>query len=747
MNNLIIKIIIVFFLFTTMLRAETLQKFEISGNKRISDQTIIIFSELKTNEEITKSKLDKVIKNLYQTNFFRNVILSFENQTLFLKVEENPIIENLQITGIKKQSLVEFIKGKLNLAEMKSFNQELLSADINLIYNILKTNGYYFADITSSKSLDDELNTIDIKIDVKLGEKAKIKKIVFLGEKKFKDKRLKEVIASEEHKFWKFISKNVYINQELINLDTRLLTNYFKDNGYFNVKVENSFVEFDKNSNFNLIFNITPGKKYLFRDFKLNLPSNYDANQFESITKKFSKLRGKTYSLLKINKILDDINDIALTRQYEFINASIIENIKDDKIDFEINITESEKFYIEKININGNFATLEEVIRNNLIIDEGDPFNEILFNKSINNIQSLGIFKKVSTDIKKGSSDTFKEIDLNIEERPTGEISLTAGFGTDGETIGGGIKENNFLGKGIKLDTNLELTADSIKGKFIYAKPNFNYTDNTLFTSIKSSTSDFLTDFGYKTSEIGFSLGTRFEQFQNIYLRPEIDFLIEDLETSSKASKTLKKQEGSYTDLYFNYSINQDLRDKKYNTESGYVTNFAQELPIISDNAELSNAIEITKFQKLSTRSDMVGKVSFYGKTITGLNDDVRISKRLNIPSFRLRGFEKGKVGPIENNDYIGGNHISTLNLSATLPNIFEGLDNLDVGVFFDAANVWGVDYDSSIDDNSKIRSSTGVALNLMTPIGPLSFSFANPISKASSDKTETFRFNLGTQF
>ena len=250
MNKLFIKIFLVFFLFISFVRAETLQKFEISGNKRISDQTIIIFSELKINEDITKSKLDKVIKNLYQTNFFRNVTLSFEKQTLFLKVEENPIIEKLQITGIKKQSLVEFIKDKLKLSEMKSFNQELLSADINLIYNILKTNGYYFADITSSKSLNDELNTIDLKIEVKLGEKAKIKKIIFLGEKKFKDKRLKEVIASDEHKFWKFISRNVYVNQELINLDTRLLTNYYKDNGYFNVKVENSFVEFDKNSNF-----------------------------------------------------------------------------------------------------------------------------------------------------------------------------------------------------------------------------------------------------------------------------------------------------------------------------------------------------------------------------------------------------------------------------------------------------------------------------------------------------------------
>ena len=747
MSKLFIKIIVAFFFVLSVAKAETLQKIEISGNKRISDQTIIIFSEIKINEEITKSKLDEVIKKLYKTNFFRNINLSFVKQTLFLEVEENPIIENLKITGIKKQSLVEFIKDKLQLSEMKSFDQGLLSADINLIYNILKTNGYYFADITSSKSLDDELNTIDLKIDVKLGEKAKIKKIIFLGDKIFKEKRLKEVIVSEEHKFWKFISRNVYINEELINLDKRLLLNYFKNNGYFNVKIENSFVEFDKNSNFNLIFKITPGKKYFFNNFSLNLPSNYDEELFKKITKKFSKLKGDTYSLLKINDLLDDINDIALSKQYEFINASIVENMNDDKINFDINISESEKFYIEKINVTGNFNTLEEVIRNNLIVDEGDPFNEILFNKSVNNIQSLGIFKKVKTDVREGSNESFKEIDINIEERPTGEISLTAGFGTTGETIGAGIKENNFLGKGIKMNTNLELTADSIKGQFIYAKPNFNYSDNTLFTSIKSSTSDFLTDSGYKTSDIGFSLGTKFEQFQNIYLSPEIDFLIEDLETTNTASNILKKQEGSYTDLYFNYSINQDLRDKRFRTESGYVTTFSQEIPLISDNSELSNAFEITNYKKLSSTSNMVGKVSLFGKTITGLSDDVRISKRLNVPSYRLRGFERGKVGPVENNDYIGGNHITSLNLSATLPTVFQGLDNLDVAIFFDAANVWGVDYDSSIDDKSTVRSSTGVALNLMTPVGPLSFSFANALTQASSDKTETFRFNLGTQF
>ena len=747
MMNFFSKIIIIFCIFTTSAVSEILKKIEITGNKRISSETIIIFSEVKINDQINKSKLDKVIKNLYQTNFFRNISLNFENQILFLNVEENPIIENLEINGIKKQSLVEFIKGKMQLAEMKSFNEELLAVDLDLINNILKTNGYYFTKISSSKNINSDLNTINLRINIDLGEKAKIKKIIFLGEKIFKEKRLKEVIASEEHKFWKFISNNVYINQELINLDKRLLVSYFKNNGFYDVKVENSFVEFDKNSNFNLIFNIFPGKKYFFNEFNLNLPSDYDTNLFKSITKKFPKLKGDTYSLLKINKLLNEIDKIALSGQYEFINAKIIEKVDGNKINFDINISESEKFYVEKINISGNFNTLEEVIRNNLIIDEGDPFNEILFNKSVNEIQSLGIFKNVKSDVEEGSNPSYKIINLDVEERPTGEISISAGFGTEGETIGAGLKENNFLGKGINLNTSLELTADSIKGKFIYAKPNFNYSDNTLFTSLKSSTSDFMTDSGYKTSEIGFALGTKFEQFQNIFLSPEIDFLLEDLETSDKASSNLKKQEGSYTDLYFNYSINQDLRDKKFRTEDGYITTFSQEVPILSDNSEFANSFEVTKFQKLSSTSDMVGKISFFGKTITGLSDDVRISKRLNVPSSRLRGFERGKVGPVENNDYIGGNHVSTFNLSATLPTVVEGLDNLDVGIFFDAANVWGVDYDSSLDDKSKIRSSTGVALNLMTPIGPLSFSFANAITKASSDKTETFRFNLGTQF
>ena len=217
--------------------------------------------------------------------------------------------------------------------------------------------------------------------------------------------------------------------------------------------------------------------------------------------------------------ILDEIDRIASAKLYDFIDATVDEEIIDkNKIDFTFNVVDSQKFYVERINILGNFTTIEEVIRNSLIVDEGDPLNTLLYNKSLDQIRSLGIFKSVKGIIKDGSDQNTKEIDFIVEEKATGEISLAAGVGTSGSTIGGGIKEKNFLGKGINLSTNLEISEESVKGQFIYSKPNFAYTDNTLFTSLRSTTTDNLTDYGYKVSNTGLSIGTEFEQYENLFL-------------------------------------------------------------------------------------------------------------------------------------------------------------------------------------------------------------------------------------
>ncbi len=749
MNKILINFLIILFLLVSPSEAENINDIKISGNKRISKESILVLGKIEKNQDYNQDKLNQILKNLYETNFFSNISLNLDNGVLKIDIIENPIIESLEVVGIKNKKILENIYENISLKDRMSFTDNLLNKDINFIKNLNKSLGYYFVEVEPLINKNEDLNSIILKLKVDQGERAKIKDILFIGDKKIKDKRLLEVIASEEHKFWKFVSNKVYLNNQIVSLDKRLLENYYKNEGYYKVKVLNSFAELNEKGFFKLIFNIDAGEKFYFNDLKLTLPEDYDENDFKKIDKIFKKLKNEKYSLNNINLILKEIDNIATLQLYDFIDADIEESItSDNKINLNFKIKDSEKFYVERINVFGNFNTVEEVIRNKFIVDEGDPLNEVLYNKSIDQVRSTGFFKNVDSEIIDGSDPSLKVINVTVEEKATGEISMGAGYGTSGSTIGAGIVENNFLGKGIKLNTNFEISEESLKGQFIYSKPNFAYTDNTLFTAFKAITTDNLTDFGYKLSETSFSLGTSFEQYENLFFKPELALSLEDLTTNSSASANLRKQEGSYEDFYFNYGLDYDLRNSPYNPSSGHKTSFYQTLPIFSETNELASTFVISKYKTLNDSAGVVGKASLYLNAVKSISDDdVRISKRAYAPYRRLRGFVKGKVGPIDDSDYIGGNYVSVMNLSTNIPGILRTIENVDFSYFVDAANVWGVDYSDTIDDSNVIRSSTGISLDWTTPVGPLSFSWTQPITKKATDKTETFRFNLGTTF
>ena len=743
--------LIIFFIFLNInfVFAKTFDDIKITGNKRVSINSIIVLGGMDIKGDYTDRELSQIIKKLYETEFFENIKINISNNLMTINVVENPIIEDLRIKGVKNKKLLEFLEQSIQLKNRKSFSEFKARQDLVALKNISKSLGYYFAEINYDYVKNNKQNSIQLTYDLNLGDKTKIKKIIFLGNKNIKDKVLKELITSEEHKFWKFLSQNVYLNPEQIALDKRLLLNYYKDNGYYSSIITNSFAELDNKGNFNLIFNINSGNKFYFNDFSLIIPSDFDPAVFKPINKIFLELKDKKYSLRKLNSIISEVDKIATSRLYDFIDATIDERVIDnDKIDFTITIKESEKFYVNRINILGNFNTVEEVIRHQLIIDEGDAFNEILFNKSINNIKSLNLFKTVNSKIINSQDENLKSIDIIVEEQPTGEINLGAGFGTNGSTIGGGIKENNFLGKGISLDTNFQVSKDGLKGRFIYSKPNFNYSDNTLSTSIIAETLDKLELNGYKNSNLGFSLGTQFQQYENFFLSPEIAISSEKLETTHTASTQLKKQEGSYQDIYFNYGASYDLRDRSYQPTSGHTIKFNQSIPLYSENYELTNTFETNKYHPLNQTSDIIAKISFYAQSVNAIGGgNSRISKRLFIPANKLRGFEPGKVGPKDNAEFIGGNYVTALNLATGLPDFIPTFENIDLSAFFDAANIWGVDYSNSFKESDVIRSSAGLSVDVLTPVGPLNFAFSQPITKASSDKTESFRFNLGTTF
>ena len=741
------KYLFIFLIFFISLEAksEILKDINIEGNQRISDETIIMFGNVNIQDNLNLNEIDKILKNIYNSNFFEDVQVTLENNILNIYVKEKPIIQNVEYEGIKSKTILAEIKSKRILKPKSSFDKNLLQKDRSNLLKTLKNIGYFFPSVENfvEDAGNENLNLI-YKID--LGSKSKIKKISFVGDKVYKDKKLKNIIISEEYKFWKFISGRKFLNENLIDLDKRLLKNFYLNKGYYNAKVNSSFAKLVNDNQFELIYNINANEKYYFDNINLELAIDYDENNFSDLKSSLKKLKGKPYSINNISKIIKTIENIVLQEQFESIKVIPLENLVDNKINLTFKVEESEKFVVKKINIFGNNITQENVIRNQFEIDEGDPFNEILYNKTLNNIKSLGFFKKAGGEVQDIEGDNAKIINISVEEKATGEISLGAGAGTDGATIAFGVKENNFLGKGVGLTAGATLTEETIKGKFSVKNPNYKNTDKSIYVNFEALEIDRSTEFGYKTNKTGFSFGTDFEVLDDFDFGLGLSNFYEKITTDSSASALQKTQEGNYFDSFLKLDFDNDKRNQKFQTSDGYRSFYSIDVPLVSDTNTLVNSYQYNYYNELF--EDNITNASIYlqsANSITG--DNIKLSERLYIPGRKLRGFERGKVGPKDGEDYIGGNFVTTANLSTTLPQILSNIQEVDFVMFLDAANIWGVDYDSSIDDDGSFRSSVGLGIDWMTPIGPLNFIFAQPITKENSDKTQTFRFNLGTTF
>ena len=739
-----IFIILLFFKFTiTSVFGDIINDVQVKNNKRITKESIITFSGIEFGKDYSQDQLNNILLDLYGTNFFSDIKFDIQGDTLVVEVSERKIVQSIILNGIKAEKTKKLILKNLNIKEKSPYVKFLAEQDIQRIENSLNGAGYYFNKVKVSMK-NNANETIDLIYDIDLGEKALIKNISFTGDKYYKDKKLKNIIVSEESKFWKFISNKKYLNPDQIDLDQRLLEKFYLNKGFYNVKIKNSSAIFNDNY-FDLVYNIDAGKIYTIRETNLILPDDFDPKDFDEVKKILKKLKNKKYSLNKLNKVVKQIDQISVSRLYDFIDATIeTETIGKDKLDITFVVKESEKFYVKKINIMGNNITEEKVIRDMLEVDEGDPFNKLLHAKSLNNMRARNIFQEVSSKIIDTSEGNLKNIDITVQEKATGEILVGAGVGSEGGTAQFSVSENNFMGKGIKLSTGLRVSETRVRGNFTVTNPNFNYSDKALSTDIFVTDTDKLTDSGYKSTDAGFSFGTAFEQYDDLYFRPSFRTLYQDLTTNSGASANLKKQEGSYFVSEFGYTFDLDKRNQRFQTTDGFQSKFIQTIPIISESDTLLNGYSIDTYHSIN---EITSSLGLYLRAVTGLSDDVRVSERLILPRKRLRGFESGKIGPVDANDHIGGNYAAALNFQTNLPFLFPSFQSLDFNYFIDAGNVWGVDYSNAVGDSSQIRSSTGVGLEWFSPIGPFTFTLAQPITKIDTDQTQSFQFNIGTTF
>ena len=562
--NKIYIITLIFFLFSSVFsKAEVVKKIEINGNKRVGEETVKVYGEIKDlNSNFTQIDLDNILKNLYSTNFFEDIDVKISNNVLIINLKEYPLINEIILIGEKKTSTKKEIKNLISLKEKNSFIKNNLNNDINLIKELYSTLGYKFAKINSKVRKIDE-NNYDIAIEIKKGELTRIKKIFFTGDKKIKEKRLRDIIASEEDQFWKVISKNSRFSENQVDLDKRLLFNYYRNLGYYDVKINSTSAEIINSEKVNLYFSIDAGERYIFEKIETVVDPTFDKKIFYPLKKTYSEIVGDYYSPLKIKKVLEEIDTLIDNNKLQFVEHSVQESLSGKKINLKFDIREGRKIIVERINVKGNSVTNESVIRSELLLDEGDPFTNLSLEKSVSKLKARNIFKSVNSETLQGSSSDLKVINITVEEKPTGEISAGAGVGTNGGSFAFNIQENNWLGDGKIVGLDFEVNKESLKGRFTYSNPNYDLLGNSMRYYISNQTND-MPDQGYENSVLSLGASTGFEQYNDVYTNLGFNISYDDLRTTSAASSSLKKQAGDFLEFAANYGFSYDQRDRSF---------------------------------------------------------------------------------------------------------------------------------------------------------------------------------------
>ncbi len=741
-----IRFLVVFFFILTSSSFAEIKKVNIIGNSRVNSNTIDLLVDKKTNN-IDSIYINNLTKKIYDTDFFSDVKISYNQDVLTITVVENPIVNFFYINGINDSDLDQVNK-IITLKENSIFSSSKLKKDIEAAKEFFNASGYYQASITPEVIKIDN-NQVNLIINIDKKEISKIKNIYFIGNKFFSNNQLLDVITTSEAGWWKLFSTSA-LSEQRVEIDKELLKDFYKSKSFYDVQIESAFASIDKNNNFTLTFSINSGKKYKFGTYDVKILGlalkDSDISEIKIISNKL--LTNEFYSPLIVNKLNKQLAVFLENKRYGNFEINTQEvKAADDKINIIVQLDESQKTIINNINIKGNLITEEKVIRDNFVISEGDRLNISKVKKSVDNIKSKQLFSKVDYKIDDADKKNFKDLNLFVKEQATGSISAGVGYGTNGGLFEASINEKNFLGKGVNLNFTGRLSSDTIRGEASYIDPNYINSNKELAASLFSEVDEFKNS-GYQNKRAGTKFATKYEIYEDIFFRPNLGVQFDKLEVTGSSSGLLRSRQGDFTTTSLGYNFFYDQRDSKFNPSSGSIIYFDQNIAtFFSDIPTVQTGVGVTFYKELFS-DKFIGSAKARLANVAAFSDkDVKLSDRIFASSSDLRGFEQRGVGPVDSGDHIGGNNLATLSIKSTFPNPIPENLRANTFLFLDMGNVWGADYSSLISDSSKLRTSTGVALDLMSPIGPLSFTYSIPLSKASTDKEQNFLFNIGSSF
>ena len=722
----------------------------VQGAKRIDPETIISFGQIELGEKFDEVKLNEIIKNLFDTGLFADVQLSLQDGLLTVFVEENPLINRVVFEGNDRIDS-EDLERELQLKPRQVLTRTKVQQDTQRLLDIYRVTGRFGVKVQPQLVMLEQ-NRVDLIFEIDEGKLSKISKISFIGNDKFSDSKLRDVIQSKEDAFYRFLTSDSTYDPDRLNFDGELLRRFYLNNGFIDFQVVSTVGELSiGDDSFAVTFTLDEGKRY--RLGKITLESAVEDINIEDLHHLLKGLEGSWYNARLINKAVDRLVGQLGLDGFAFVDIKreIKRNVNKNAVVLALYIAKTPRVYVERINIEGNSRTLDAVIRREFDLLEGDAFNVSKLRRARRSIRNLGFFSKAKVDSMPGSAKDKTIIRVSVEEKSTGEISLGAGFSSqDGPLANIGIRERNLLGKGQDLTFNFKGSAARQEFKIGFTEPYFLDRDVSAGFDLVQSTTDRQTESSFDERKAGGGLRLGYSLGPDLRQRLKYSFERTQIRNvDDQASIFIKEQEGNNTVSQVGHTTSYDRLDNRRQPSKGYAVSLTNDLAGLGGDARhLRSKLRAGYFVPIL--EDQVLSFRLETGYIKGIGKDVKIGERFFLGGRKIRGFAPSGIGPrdLETKDVLGGNQYYTGSVELRFP---IGLPNelgLKASIFSDVGSLSGLDQNSSqIEDSSGLRASVGMGLSWATGIGLMRLDFASAMLKEELDETEFISFSFGTGF
>jgi outer membrane protein insertion porin family len=727
----------------------------VEGNVRVDPATIIAYAGIKRGDEVSAAALNDAYQRIANSGLFETVELIPQGSTLLIRVAEYPIVNVISFEGnkrLKDEKLGELIQSQ----SRRVYAPSMAESDAAAIAEAYRVSGRIAATVTP-KIIRRSENRVDLVFEITEGKVVEVERLSFVGNRAFTDRRLRQVLETKQAGLLRtFVQRDTYVGERL-ELDKQVLTQFYLSRGYIDFQVLDASAEVSRERDASFVtFTVREGLPHTIGKVStVSEVEGVDASEFAAV----QKIRtGQTYSPLLIDNNITRMENLALKKGLNFVRVEprITRDERGQAVDIAFAIVRGDRVFVERIDIEGNATTLDQVIRRQFRTVEGDPFNPREIRQSAERIRALGFFSDAKVDTQPGSAADQVVVNVDVEEQPTGSLSLGLSYSVvDGAGFNVGFSEKNFLGRGQALSVNLTSGTDNQNSSFSFTEPALLGRDLSFSISGYYRTSDGQNAV-YNTRDIGFGAGIGFPlgEQSNVDLR----FLVsEDRLFGYTGNSPIILEEQSRDSLRgasLGYTYEFDNRITGLNPKGGMLLRFGQDFSGLGGDKKYIKTTALALAETRILNEEVTVRAIFEGGAITSLGDSsTRVTDRF-FGNGKIRGFEGNGLGPRDlgstNQDALGGNLFAVARFEADFPLGLPEEYGITGGAFLDVGSVWSLENTAGIgtvDDSFIPRATVGLSVFWTTPIGPLRFNFSHALKKEAYDKEQTFDLTISTKF